>query len=113
MFAGYGMSETGPIAALAQFAPDVERAGLDESVRKRCITGRPVPMVELRVVDENLNDVPRDGQSQGEIVLRSPYLTQGYHHRPEASEALWAGGYLHTQDVAVMLPDGSCRSSIA
>ncbi|CAB3801116.1 Long-chain-fatty-acid--CoA ligase [Paraburkholderia ultramafica] len=106
VFAGYGMSETGPIAALSQFAPDAEQAGIDESVRKRCMTGRPVPMVELRVVDDEMNDVRRDGQAQGEIVLRSPYLTQGYHNRPEASEALWAGGYLHTQDVAVMLPNG-------
>lgn len=39
-------------------------------------------------------------------MLRSPYLTLGYLGKPEASEALWAGGYLHTQDVAVMLPDG-------
>jgi len=106
VFAGYGMSETGPVAALSQFAPDVETVGIDESVRKRCMTGRPVPMVELRVVDADMNDVARDGRAQGEIVLRSPYLTQGYHKRPEASEALWEGGYLHTQDVAVMTPDG-------
>jgi fatty-acyl-CoA synthase len=106
VFMGYGMSETGPVAALAQFAPDVRTAGIDESVRGRCMTGRPVPMVELRVVDAQMNDVPRDGRAQGEIVLRSPYLTPGYHNQPEASEALWAGGYLHTQDVAVMTPDG-------
>ncbi|CAD6506874.1 fatty acid--CoA ligase [Paraburkholderia sabiae] len=106
VFAGYGMSETGPVAALSQFAPDVATAGIDESVRKRCMTGRPVPMVELRVVDAQMNDVPRDGRAQGEIVLRSPYLTPGYHNKPEASEALWEGGYLHTQDVAVMTPDG-------
>ncbi len=53
-----------------------------------------------------MRDVPRDGKTQGEIVLRSPYLTLSYLGQPEASEALWAGGYLHTQDVAVMRPDG-------
>jgi fatty-acyl-CoA synthase len=106
VFAGYGMSETGPIAALSQFPPGGAPVDAEENVRKRCLTGRPVPMVELRVVDAGMNDVPRDGRSQGEIVLRAPFLTLGYHRQPEASEALWAGGYLHTQDVAVMTPDG-------
>jgi fatty-acyl-CoA synthase len=53
-----------------------------------------------------MRDVPRDGKSQGEIVLRAPFLTQAYMGKPEASEELWRGGYLHTQDVAVMQPDG-------
>ena len=106
VFAGYGMSETGPIVALSQFPPGAAPSDVDESVRKRCFAGRPVPMVDLRVVDGEMRDVPHDGRTQGEIVLRAPFLTLGYHGRPEASEALWAGGYLHTQDVAVMHPDG-------
>jgi fatty-acyl-CoA synthase len=106
VFAGYGMSETGPVVALSQFPPGATPADAEEGVQKRCMTGRPVPMVELRVVDANMNDVPRDGRSQGEVVLRAPFLTLGYYRQPEASEALWAGGYLHTQDVAVMTPDG-------
>jgi fatty-acyl-CoA synthase len=63
-------------------------------------------MVDLRIVDADMHDVPRDGRTQGEVVLRAPFLTLGYHGKPEASEALWAGGYLHTQDVGVMHPDG-------
>ncbi len=106
VFAGYGMSETGPIVALSQFPPGVAPEDIDESVRLRCMTGRPVPLTDFRVVDSEMRDVPRDGKTQGEIVLRSPYLTLGYLGKPEASEELWAGGYLHTQDVAVMLPDG-------
>ncbi len=106
VFAGYGMSETGPVVALAQLSTDDATATLDDEVRLRCLTGRPVPMVDFRVVDGDMNDVPRDGRTQGEIVLRAPFLTQGYFNKPEASEALWAGGYLHTQDVAVVRPDG-------
>jgi len=105
-FAGYGMSETGPIVALSQFPPGATPSDQDENVRKRCMAGRPVPMVELRIVDADMRDVPRDGRTQGEIVLRAPFLTLGYHNKPDASERLWAGGYLHTQDVAVMHPDG-------
>ena len=106
VFAGYGMSETGPTVALAQFPPGGVPAGQDENIRKRAMTGRPLPMVDLRVVDDDMRDVPRDGVTPGEIVLRAPFLTLGYHNQPEASEALWRGGYLHTQDVAVMTPDG-------
>lgn len=106
VFAGYGMSETGPVVALAQLPPHYKPASRQEEIRMRCSTGRPVPMVELRIIDEQLDDLPCDGKAQGEIVLRAPFLTQGYFKQPEASEDLWAGGYLHTQDVAVMGPDG-------
>ncbi|WP_296224268.1 fatty acid--CoA ligase [Ralstonia sp. UBA689] len=106
VFAGYGMSETGPVVSLAQLPPGLKPANRQEEIRMRCATGRPVPLADLRIVDENLHDVPHDGRSQGEIVLRAPYLTQGYFKKPEASEELWAGGYLHTQDIAVMTPDG-------
>lgn len=106
LFAGYGMSETGPVVSLAQFPPNVAPADADEDVKKRSMTGRPILLVDFRVVDADMNDVPRDGKTQGEIVLRSPSLTQLYFKKPEASEELWAGGYLHTQDVAVVMPDG-------
>ncbi|KAF7964266.1 long-chain fatty acid--CoA ligase [Cupriavidus sp. UYMU48A] len=106
IFAGYGMSETGPIVSLAQLPPGVTPADRADEVRMRCSTGRPVAMVDFRIVSEDMQDLPRDGASRGEIVLRAPYLTQSYFKKPAASEELWAGGYLHTQDVAVMGQDG-------
>lgn len=109
VFSGYGMSETGPIVALAQLAPGARPASREAEIAMRCATGRPVAMVDFRIVDEQMRDVPHDGRHQGEIVLRAPYLTEAYHGKPEASEALWAGGYLHTQDIAVMGADGSVR----
>ena len=109
IFAGSGMSETGPVVTLAQIPPGVTPADADDDVHRRSLTGRPGPFVDLRVVDEGMRDVPRDGKTQGEIVLRSPFSTQGYFKNPQASEALWAGGYLHSQDVAVMFPDGSVQ----
>jgi len=109
VFSGYGMSETGPIVALAQLAPGCVPASREEEIAMRCATGRPVTMVDFRIVDEQMADVPHDGSHQGEIVLRAPYLTESYHGKPEASEALWAGGYLHTQDIAVMDVHGTVR----
>ncbi len=106
VFAGYGMSETGPIVALAQLPPGDAPRDHETEVRMRCSTGRPVAMVDFRLVDESMHDVPRDGRARGEIVLRAPFLTRAYHGKPEASAELWAGGYLHTQDIAVMGADG-------
>ena len=62
--------------------------------------------MDLRIVDANMADVPRDGTSEGEIVARAPWLTMGYLNNPQASEQLWGGGYLHTGDVATWDADG-------
>lgn len=105
VFTGYGMSETCPIMALAQ----VKTSMLDDPASEldvRTKTDLPIPLVDLRVVDENLRDVPRDGKATGEVVVRAPWLTQGYFKNPEASENLWMGGYLHTNDIGVIDTDG-------
>lgn len=106
IFAGYGMSETGPIVALAQLPPGCVPQSRAEEVRMRCATGRPVPLADFRIVGPDMREVPHDGKAQGEIVLRAPYLTRSYYRKPAASEELWADGYLHTQDVAVRGADG-------
>lgn len=106
IFAGYGMSETGPIAAVAHVMSRDLSGDPDQEVEFRTKAGMAAPLVDLRIVDEDMNDVPHDGKSSGEIVLRSPWLTQGYYNNPEGSEELWAGGYLHTSDIAVVSPGG-------
>jgi len=98
LFAGYGMSETCPILTVAHVGDEDLDDAADTEIR--CKTGRPLPLVQLRVVDENMNDVPADSESVGEIVVRAPWLTQGYWKDGRNSENLWKGGYLHTGDVA-------------
>jgi fatty-acyl-CoA synthase len=106
IFAGYGMSETGPLAAVSHVRSKDLTGDPDGEVEFRSRAGMPGPLVQLRIVDPDMKDVPHDGKSAGEIVLRSPWLTQGYYNNPETSEQLWAGGYLHTSDIAVVSPDG-------
>jgi fatty-acyl-CoA synthase len=106
VFTGYGMSETGPIVTLAQLQPHMADWDLDRQAEIRCLTGRVVPMAQVRIIDDAMNDVPHDGQSSGEIVVRSPWLTQGYYKDEANSEKLWAGGWLHTGDIGVMDRDG-------
>jgi fatty-acyl-CoA synthase len=106
IFTGYGMSETCPILTLAQLTPEMLERDLDEQLEIRTRTGRPIPLVDLRVVDDEMHDVPHDGDTTGEVVVRSPWLTQGYLKEPEKSEELWEGGYLHTEDIGYIDPEG-------
>ena len=99
--AGYGMSETCPILTLANLKPFMEKEWDEDKQMDWAIkTGFPIPFVQLRVIAPDGNDVAHDGQETGEIVVRTPWLTPGYYKDPERSEELWAGGWLHTGDVA-------------
>ena len=106
IFSAYGMSETCPLLVFAQLKPHMLDWDEERQLEIRCKTGLPIPMVDLRIVDEEMNDLPHDGVTQGEVVVRSPWLTQGYLKDPRASEALWRGGYLHTGDIGVIDADG-------
>ncbi|WP_283151006.1 fatty acid--CoA ligase [Silvimonas soli] len=98
VFAGYGMSETCPVVALAQVMSEDLVEG-ETDIATRLCAGRPVSLVELRTVNEQMDTCPRDGKTAGEVVIRAPWLTQGYLNNPNASEQLWDGGWLHTQDI--------------
>jgi fatty-acyl-CoA synthase len=106
VIAGYGMSETCPILTLAHLRPHMSEWDVERCLPFLCRAGRPLPFVQLRIVDAQMNDVAHDGVSQGEVVVRSPWLTQGYLGEPERSEELWRGGWLHTGDVGVIDADG-------
>ena len=106
---GYGMSETCPLLTSSHLAPAMVTGNIDDEIEIRTAAGRAVPLVELRIVDPDMNDVAHDGKTPGEVVVRAPWLTQGYFKNPEASKALWSGGYLHTNDVGVIGPDGYLR----
>jgi fatty-acyl-CoA synthase len=81
----------------------------ERAVDIRTKAGLSAPLVDLRLVDADLNEVPPDGKTPGEIVVRAPWLTQGYIDNAEASEQLWAGGYLHTNDIGILEPNGYLR----
>lgn len=106
VFHGYGMSETCPVLTLANLKPHMMRWDQDRQLDVRTRTGFPLPLADLRVVDEHGKPVPRDGKSTGEIVVRTPYCSQGYFKDPLRSEELWKGGYLHTGDVAEIDEEG-------
>ncbi len=78
-----------------------------DSLDARVMTGRPLPLVDLKIMDEAMIEQPRDGASTGEVVVRAPWLNAAYLKSPEATNALWRGGYMHTGDVGHIDPAGS------
>ncbi len=110
-FAGYGLSETAPILTLAQLdsSRGMQDPIADDALADLCCAGRAIPLVDLEIVDEAMQPQAHDGQSSGEIVVRAPWLTEGYFDNPEASAVLWHGNYLHTQDMGVLQQNGYLR----
>lgn len=99
IYGGYGLSETCPFIMSAHLPPGVDELDEERELEIRCRAGRPNPLVDLRIVDDEMEDVPHDGAATGEIVLRAPWVTMGYLKDEQSSEQLWAGGYLHTGDI--------------
>ena len=105
--AGYGMSESGPTMCRAR--SPIGPASDADIIAARISCGFPAAMVSLMIVDEEMNPLPNDGVAKGELVVRAPWLTPCYVGDPEASAALWRGGWMHTQDIASIDPDGTLR----
>lgn len=100
--AAYGMSETCPLISGAYLNDELRAGDEDERSRYRIKAGVPVPLVEAAILKEDGSFADVDGETQGELVLRAPWLTQGYFRDPAGSEALWEGGWMHTGDVATL-----------
>lgn len=97
---GYGMSETCPLLTTSYLSLETIQNDLESQLDIRTRTGRAALLVDLKVIDEDGVEVPKDGKTLGEIVVRAPYLTMGYYKDKKKSEELWDGGYLHTGDIA-------------
>jgi fatty-acyl-CoA synthase len=103
VMAGYGLSETAPVLTVATPTQEISNMTEEEMLDKVLLkAGLPIPFVDLRVVDENFTDVPRDNKTFGEIVVRAPWTTKEYTKDPERTSELWSGGWLHTGDIAVV-----------
>jgi fatty-acyl-CoA synthase len=106
----YGLTETyGPITECAWHSPGWDE--LPETQRARLRSRQGVPMVtlgpdEVRVVDDQLRDVPSDAKTHGEIVMRGNNVMKGYYDDPDATARAFAGGWFHSGDIAVRHPDG-------
>ncbi len=101
VMAGYGLTETCPVATSARDKSTVVYKDEADRIHHRAMAGWPLPGCEIRVVDLQMNDVPRDMESIGEVVIRGDNVMDGYYKDPEGTAAVMTGAWLHTGDMAV------------
>ncbi len=103
----YGLTETyGPYTICA---PQQHWRSLFHDERAKLMARQGVRFVMadgLRVVDESMCDVPADGKTMGEVVMRGNIVMKGYYNEPEATAEAFRGGWFHSGDLAVLHPDG-------
>jgi fatty-acyl-CoA synthase len=104
-YSGYGLTETAPVLSVSPMKSGLACEG-ERRFAVQAMTGYAIPGVELRVVDANDEDVPRDGKAVGEIIARSDGVMKGYWQQPEATAEALRGGWFHTGDMATWNEDG-------
>ncbi|CAN5569076.1 acyl-CoA synthetase [soil metagenome] len=103
----YGLTETAPFITVCEPQPAHETLPVTERAAIKARQGvELITSGELRVVDEEGNDVPRDGLTQGEIIARGNVVMAGYYNDSKATEQAMRGGWFHSGDAAVVHPDG-------
>ncbi len=106
---GWGMTETSPVCTISYPRAELRGASDDERYRRAAMAGVPVPLVDLRVRGDAGTDEPWDGRSVGEIQVRGPFITGGYHEVPTDPGKFTPDGWLRTGDVASVDPLGFVR----
>ncbi|HET9016362.1 MAG TPA: acyl--CoA ligase family protein [Thermomicrobiaceae bacterium] len=103
----YGLTESyGPIT-VCEWHPEWDARDADERARLMARQGQGYVTADLvRVVDDDMEDVPRDGRTMGEVVLRGNDVMLGYFEQPESTEQAFRGGWFHSGDLGVWHPDG-------
>ncbi len=103
---GYGLTETSPVVTLATPKSHLAGEPPEKQLARQAKTGYALPGVQMRVVDQNGNDVKPDEKQIGEIVVRSNIVMEGYYNDPKATQQVIRDGWLHTGDMAVMDDEG-------
>ena len=103
----YGLTETYGPYVICEWHSEWDTFPLGEQARLLARQGQSNAIADpLRVVDEAMNDVPKDGKTMGEVVMRGNHVMKGYYENPDATAAAFKGGWFHSGDLAVWHPDG-------
>ena len=101
---GYGMTETSPLVSLSIYSSAMDSYSDDDKMHIRSTQGMTVPLVETRIINEN-GDVPWDGKTMGELIIRGPWIAAEYYKDKRTNEA-FKDGWLYTGDIGVFTHEG-------
>lgn len=104
----YGLTETYAPFTFCEWREEWNKKELPERARIKALQGVPHVLAGtgVRVVDSKMRDVPADGQTIGEVVMRGNIVMKGYYKDPKGTAAAFRGGWFHSGDLAVMHPSG-------
>ena len=105
----WGMTETSPLGSVARIRSTFAGRSEDELADVRATQGLPSPLVEVRIVDPEGNELPWDGDARGELQARGPWVAAGYYNDDRSGESFIEDGWLRTGDVATITPEGYIR----
>ncbi len=102
LYQGYGQTETTPVTFTNVPKSALDALPQEDRMRMRMRTGLILPGLEMRLVDSNGQDVPFDGKSMGELLLRGPWVIEEYYKNPEKTTEAFVDGWFRTGDIAMM-----------
>jgi fatty-acyl-CoA synthase len=103
----YGLTETYGPHTVCEWHPEWDALPSDEQAQKAARQGQGYAIFDLvRVVDEKMQDVPRDGETLGEVIMVGNNVAKGYFENPQATAESFRGGWFHSGDIGVWHPDG-------
>ncbi len=103
----YGLTETYGPHSICEWQPHWDNLVGEEKALIKSRQGVPyIHALEMRVVDNNMENVPRDGMTIGEVIMRGNNVMKGYFMQEEATREAFRGGWFHSGDLAVMHEDG-------
>ncbi len=106
---GWGMTEMSPMGTVAYIKPELQSLDHEARITKHATAGVPVPIMDIRLINDAGAEQPWDGASVGEIQVRGPFITGSYHDVPVDRDKFTADGWLRTGDVASIDPHGYVR----
>ncbi|HWA91897.1 MAG TPA: long-chain-fatty-acid--CoA ligase [Rhizomicrobium sp.] len=101
----WGMTEMSPLGTLGTMKPHIEALPYEKQLDYKCRQGHPPFGIEMKIVDDDDRELPRDGKAFGRLKVRGPAVAKAYF-RGEGADAFDAEGWFDTGDVATLDPDG-------
>jgi fatty-acyl-CoA synthase len=101
----WGMTELSPLGSIASFKAGMETMTFDEQMDIKVKQGRPPYLVEMKITDDDGNELPRDGEAFGHLMVRGPFVV-GEYVKGDGGEILDKDGFFDTGDVATLDPLG-------
>ncbi len=105
---GWGMTETNPVASMAILKPEMKEWDFERQLDFLETAGLPLPGLQVKIVDENGDDLAQDGVAFGELLIRGPWIASEYYKDPRSSQT-FQDGWMRTGDVCKITPEGYIR----